>query len=169
MHFSGLCELANLLQNHELVCKKTFSFFSDVHFCDLGTKRASVVFSFRHSKTNKTGLPQIIRLVQAVNQSLCPALAAFAEVRPRLPGSFFCHFVGSPLTQYQFNAVLKKVLSFCGFGWCPTEGPFLSYGAATTASALGISLGEIRSMGRWRSDAVQLYIRPVVQCQLPDI
>ena len=93
------------------------------------------------------------RLVRSANASLCPvqALSAFAQVRPNFSGSFFCHFGGEVLTQYQFNATLKRVLSFLGLEACPIRAHSFRIGAATTASVLGIPLDQIKAMGRWRS------------------
>lgn len=169
--FFGFMRIGEFAAKSQTCLQENILLFSDVQFCDLGMATTSVVVSFRHSKNNQSGPPQRIRLVQSVDRALCPvtALVAFAAVRPHLPGSFFCHFGGSPLTQYQFNAMLKKVLAFVGMGGALFRAHSFRIGAATTAFALGIPLDGVRSMGRWRSDAVQLYIRPVVECQMPGV
>ena len=63
---------------------------TDVHFQALGQPDASVFLTFRHTKTNQVGPPQVVRLVQCEDMRVCPvrALIAFAQVRPNLPGSF---------------------------------------------------------------------------------
>ena len=85
--FFGFMRIGEFAAKSRTCMQENLLLFSDVHLCDLGTAMASVVFSFRHSKMNKTGPPQIIGLAQAVDQSLCAvtALAAFAEVSFFLP------------------------------------------------------------------------------------
>lgn len=163
--FMRIGEFAAISKYH---IQNTLLLTSDVEFQDLGNANASVLVSFRHTKTNQTGPPQVIRLVCSANASICPvrALSAFVQVRPTCSGSFFCHFGGQALTQYQFNATLKRVLSFLGLAACPIRAHSFRIGAATTASILGIPLEQIKAMGRWRSEAVQLYIRPLVQSSM---
>ncbi len=145
--------------------------FSDVEFCNSYELSASVVFSFRHSKNNMSGPPQLIRLVRSANQAVCPvkALCDYVAIRPPLQGSFFCHFDGSPLTQFQFNAVLKQVLVFSGMGDAHIRAHSFRIGAATTAAAAGIPLTDIQAMGCWRSDAVLRYIQPGATCVHPGV
>ena len=74
--------------------------------------------SFRVSKTNQAGAPQVIRLIPSRDAFLCPvsALKEFLQARPIGPTVLFCHFDGSPLTRHQFNAVLRKALEFSDLG-----------------------------------------------------
>ena len=140
--------------------------FSDVQICRQDDTGISVTVSFRHSKNNQCGPPQVIRFVKAGNVILCPvvALQEFLEVRPPVSGPLFCHFDGTPLTRYQFNAVLRKVLSFTDTPEGRVKGHSFRIGAASTAASMGISVEQISSMGRWRSPAVTTYMRPVPTC-----
>jgi site-specific recombinase XerD len=83
----------------------------------------------------------------------------YLKYRPKLTDQLFCHFDGSPLTTYQFNAVLKKALSFAGL----RDGYFKSHsfriGGATCMFKQGYQIHEIKSRGRWRSSAYRSYIR----------
>ncbi|XP_038050475.1 uncharacterized protein LOC119723727 [Patiria miniata] len=166
--FMRIGEFAAISKTH---IQNSLLLSSDVQFQDLGEANASVLISFRHAKNNPTGPPQVVRLVRSADESICPvqALSVFAQIRPKVPGSFFCHFGGEALTQYQFNATLKKVLLFLGLEESPFRAHSFRIGAASTAAALGIPLGEIKEMGRWRSEAAQLYIRPLIQCKLPGV
>ena len=89
--------------------KDSILHLSDVVFHDVGLPSASVAINFRFMKTAKIGSPQVIRLIQSNDPSLCPvrAFTAFTAVRPlHAPVFFFCHFNGNVLTRFQFNAVL---------------------------------------------------------------
>ena len=101
-----------------------------------------------------------------IHSTTCPvkALTTYAEVRPSYPGPFFCHYDGSPLTRYQFNAVLKKVLQFANLDGERISGHSFRIGAASVAYGTGVPPEEIRAMGRWRSNAFSSYVRPVPIC-----
>ena len=140
----------------------------DLEVFQSGQQSHVVDLTFRQSKNNQRGPPQRIRLVQSSNDFLCPvrALMAFIAIRPQCLGPFFCHFDGTPLTRYQFNSVLKRTVSLAGLKEHHIRGHSFRIGAASSASALGLSQADIRSMGRWRSNAVLSYIRTVPTCNL---
>ena len=145
--------------------------FSDISFSSLGAGCGSVLISFRSSKNNQSGSPQVIRLAAARDAGICPvtALRQYVGVRPQGPGVLFCHYSGAPLTPYQFNATLKRALALCGLGEQCIRAHSFRIGAATVAFRLGVPFPVIQQMGRWRSDAAQAYIRPVALCALPGI
>ena len=70
---------------------------------------------------------------------------------------------GSPLTRAILARFMQGALRAAGAdpnaGWSPHS---LRAGAATDASGLGWSAHQIQAMGRWRSDAYTVYIRPSV-------
>ena len=144
---------------------------TDVQFQDVGQPNASVLLTFRHTKNNQSGRPQVVCLVHSEDAQVCPvrALTAFAQVRPNILGCFFCHFGGQALTQYQFNATFKKALSFLGLEQSSFRAHSFRIGAASCAAARGVKLEDIKAMGRWRSEAARSYIRPLVHCQLPGV
>ena len=146
---------------------------SDIHF---GHLKEYAAISFPRSKNNQKGSPQVIHLKKALdsNSLICPvkALAAFVEIRPANAKSarpLFCHFDGSPLTRYQVHAVLKKALAFARLDGGRISGHSFRIGAASSAYQMGVQAADIRTMGRWRSDAFSSYIRPVPVCSLPGI
>lgn len=167
--FFGFMRIGEFAATSGSCLQNSLIMFSDVRFCDVGTSAASVLVTFRCSKANQSGPPQHIRLVRFADESLCPiqALLAFKAVRPLSQGSFFCHFDGRPLTKFQFNAVLRKVLRFSGLDELRVRAHSFRIGAATTAAAVGVRVSDIQSMGRWRSDAVHRYIRTATICQFP--
>ena len=78
---------------------------------------------------------------------------------PHLP--LFSFRDGAPLTRALLARFMQGALRAAGvdpsLGWSPHS---LRAGAATDASGLGWSAHQIQAMGRWRSDAYTLYIRP---------
>ena len=67
---------------------------------------------------------------------------------------------GSHLTRAAFVRELWKAL--LGVGWDPNyySGHSFRRGAATTAAASGIPDSHIKLLGRWRSEAFQVYLKP---------
>ena len=133
---------------------------SDIYFQIIDG--VQVVFvNFRVSKNNQAGVHQSIIVSQQGDRRLCPvqALNAYLQQAPASP-FLFTHFCGTPITRYQFSALLQKTIVFSNF---PNHTLFKSHsfriGAATTAKLLGFTDEQIQTMGRWRSCAFQRYIR----------
>ena len=124
---------------------------------------SSFEINIRSSKTDQRGVGTTLQFRVGLEPILCPvkAITEFMKVRPTVMGPLFIHFEGSPLTRYQFNAILKKGINSLGL----PEGEFSSHsfriGAATSAALSGIPIEHIMDMGRWRSSAVNSYIRPL--------
>ena len=80
--FFGFMRIGEFAANSSHCMQESLLQLSDVHFDDLETSAASVRISFRNTKTNKTGPPQTICLVQSAEVSFCPvpALSDFALV-----------------------------------------------------------------------------------------
>ncbi len=141
---------------------------ADVQFCKTGNG-GHFLFSFKHAKNNQCGPPQVIRLVQSDNAAICPVLALreFLSVRPAIAGPLFCHFDCTPLTRFQFNAVLQKSLKFAELPGERIRAHSFRIGAASSAVSRGVPMDQVRRMGRWRSNAVATYIRPIPSCEIP--
>ena len=112
------------------------------------------------SKTDQLGRGATI-VLPATNQVVCPvqAVKAYLQLRPNFLWSFFRHLSGSPLTRYQFVAVLKSVLQAVGVDSTLYSSHSFRIGAATSASLAGISDEKIAQLGRWKSDSFKTYIR----------
>ena len=80
-------------------------------------------------------------------------------------GPLFCHFDKTPLSSYQFNAVLKKALTYLNIPAQGYKNHSLRIGMATALCADGRSGEEIKRMGRWKSSAFQGYIRVCRVCR----
>ena len=68
------------------------------------------------------------------------------------------HFDGSYLTKFQFNAILRKTLQFCGV---TDRIRFHSFriDRASELARKGVLDNDIQKWGRWASDAYSSYTR----------
>ena len=91
---------------------------------------------------------------------LCPvaALLAYLVVRGNGDGPLFLSR-GQPLTRVQLVSELRKALTLAGEKPEKYAGHSFRIGVATMAVACGIPVDVIKTLGRWKSQAYQLYIR----------
>ena len=96
--------------------------------------------------------------------SLCliSAILAYLHLRGPSSGPFFINTHGQPLTHSRLSSFIQSVLQGAGI---PRQFSSHSFriGAATTAAQCGIPDHLIKTMGRWSSDADQLYVRTPVE------
>ena len=64
-----------------------------------------------------------------------------------------------PVTDNQFNSELSRCLKFCSLDTSRYKGHSFRIGATSHAADKGFSDAQIRTLGRWKSDAFKLYIR----------
>ena len=116
----------------------------------------------RRSKTNQRGPPVLIPIL-AVGTEACPvnAMLIYLQRRPCISSSgyLFVHADGTPLTRYQFGAVLSKALRAAGIDAAGFKSHSFRIGAATWLAQKGVPFKVIQRMGRWSSDAFMRYIR----------
>ena len=74
--------------------------------------------------------------------------------------------VTGPFSRLYFIDKIREYLLRAGISTRGYSGHSLRKGAAVTAAAKGISRDEIKILGRWKSDAVDLYINEVSQSSL---
>ena len=132
---------------------------SDVSFSE---DQSMLSLSIRSSKTDQRGKGVVLQLERQQNVAICPvkALIEFLGVRPSCQGPLFVHFGGDPLTRFQFSQMLKKGIQVIGLPPENFSPHSFRIGAATSAALCGITTEQIMAMGRWRSAAVNSYIRP---------
>ena len=109
-------------------------------------------------KASKTD-PSVV--LGKTNNDLCPvtALLAYLALRSSGPGSLFLFLDRRPLTKQRFIQPVRQALSAIGVDHSQYAGHSFCIGAATTASAHGLSDSTIQMLvGRWQSSAYQLYI-----------
>ncbi|XP_072019644.1 uncharacterized protein [Amphiura filiformis] len=124
----------------------------------VGERRETLEIKIRYSKTDQKGESEKLLIDNCVNMAI-QAIMEFYAVRPSQQGPFFIHFGGDPLT-FQFNHILRQGIKAIGLSPRDFSSHSFRIGAATTAFLCGIPEERIKEMGRWKSSAVQLYIRP---------
>lgn len=114
----------------------------------------------RHSKTDPFGDGVSIFLGRT-NSSLCPvaAILQFLAVRPPGEGPLFVWGDKSPLSRERFVLKVKEALSAAQLDHHMYSGHSFRIGAATSAATAGVPAYLIKMLGRWSSEAYQLYIR----------
>ena len=95
---------------------------------------------------------------------LCPisAILTYLHQRGPLSGPLFIDTHGQPLTRSRLSSFIQSVLQGAGIPG-HFSGHSFRTGAATTAAQCGIPDHLIKTMGRWSSDAYQLYVRTPVE------
>ena len=132
---------------------------SDVKIRTINNSRVINVY-IAFSKTDQEGKGTLI-CIQGNNTAACPVLLLqrYLLQRPNVNGALFCHTNGKPVTRYQFSAVLRKALVSAGMQSDNFKSHSFRIGAASEASANGISDSKIMELGRWKSQAVKKYLR----------
>lgn len=117
-----------------------------------------IITTFKHNTDRK---PFEILIEREDTLPYCPvqALVEYCKLRGALPGPLFCQPNLAPITVYQFNTELSRCLQFCGLDTRRYKGHSFRIGAASLAADKGFSDAQIRTLGRWKSDAFKLYIR----------
>lgn len=118
-----------------------------------------VFLQLRYSKTDQFGKGYTVVLARA-DSALCPvtALMTFMRLRGSRAGPLFIHADGSFLTRQKLNTRLQQLLAAAGWNGRCTLHSFL-IGAASTAASLGFPDYLIKALGRWSSEAYQVYIK----------
>ena len=121
----------------------------------------TLVISIRLSKTNQTGPPTSLRIPADRDPSLCCFVAVKQYLHLRPPGApyLLVHQNGSPLTRSQFNGVLTKSIRNLGLPIHTYTSHSFRIGRASDLASRGMSTELIQKLGRWKSRAVERYIR----------
>ena len=113
--------------------------------------------SFKHSRS-----PVSIQIVPfESNPYICPvrSLSSYLRQRGASPGPLFIDIAGTPITRAKFTKSLGTVFKFLSLDTSRYKGHSFRIGAATYAMSKGCSDCQIRTMGRWSSNAFMAYIR----------
>ena len=91
--------------------------------------------------------------------SVCPicALGDFLGLRGSSQGPLFSFTDGRPLTRQRLSSAVRSILHSAGYAGS-YSGHSFRIGAATTAAIRGVPDYVIKTLGRWSSDACQVYI-----------
>lgn len=126
---------------------------------DLDNPKA-VRVHIKASKTDPFRLGVYVYL-GATGNDLCPvaAVSAYLAVRGRESGPFFRFGSGTAITREALVGQLRSALARFGMETSRFSGHSFRIGAATTAATVGLEDSLIKTLGRWRSSAYQLYVR----------
>ena len=98
-------------------------------------------------------------VVHITNTSVCPVRAMTHYLQHRRRGRpLFIFADGRYLTCNSLTSILQYLLSSVSTDTNWFSSHSFCIGAATTAAAAGVPDGVIKVMGRWASDAFQIYI-----------
>ncbi|XP_063775997.1 uncharacterized protein LOC134912640 [Pseudophryne corroboree] len=115
----------------------------------------------QRSKTDQLGKGCWVVLNCVDDIEICPVSLAriYLKTRSDVPGPGLQHLDGMPVTQFQFRWVMERCICTMGLPVSRYGTHSFRIGAATTAAAEGCSSGQIRALGRWKSDVFRKYIR----------
>ena len=155
--YFGLLRVSEIVFTNQINANRPL-LYSDVQVTD-GSQ--AVLISIRVSKTKQSGAPTILRIPRSGNPSLCcvTAVQNYLHLRPCHPQYFFSHMNGSPLTRSQFTGVLAKAIRCLGLPIQVYTSHSFRIGRASDLASKGLSNETIKQLGRWKSDAVERYIR----------
>jgi hypothetical protein len=120
-----------------------------------------VILTLPASKVDQFHIGVEIYLAQSPLSPLCPvtalrALFAHYPASPHAP--LFIRSFNQPFDKSFFIRVMHHLLLDAGISTAGYSGHSLRKGAAVTADCNGISRHDIKRLGRWKSDAVDVYI-----------
>ena len=85
-------------------------------------------------------------------------MIAYLVVRGGQPGALFIEKDGTVLTRQLFSKAIKEIFDEFQLNYCDLNTHSFRIGAATTANQASISDTNIKTLGRWKSNAYQSYI-----------
>nr|XP_033815966.1 uncharacterized protein LOC117367477 isoform X1 [Geotrypetes seraphini] len=144
-----------------LVCPSSRFGFRGLRVAHVTFQESTVRLRIVSSKTDQLAVGHCVVLHAVPDSISCPVscLRTYLAVRPEQGDILFVHANGSPLTRYQYQAVLRMALRFCGEDPSAYGTHSFRIGAATSASIAGMSGEGIQRLRRWVSDAFRGYIR----------
>lgn len=132
----------------------------DVSFLYDNSEAKEVQVTFRHFKhSTKQGSKTVTFSHGYAMVSAVTAILSYLQHRSNNPGPLFCFSTGLPISRSYFDTILHKCLACCQLDSTRYKGHSFRIGAATEAAERGLSDSQIRSMGRWNSNAFRKYIR----------
>ena len=131
----------------------------EVAQCKLVNGELNIII--KHFKHNVSQHPIIITLKKQSDEDICPvkAMNDYLAIRGSLPGPLFCYLNGKPVNRNFFSQKLKYSLNFCGYDTKRYKCHSFRIGGASYFSSLGYSDSQLKTMGRWNSNAFLAYIR----------
>lgn len=143
--------------------KGAFDGTSHLAFSDVSMDQLDNLSTMRIKITSKTHPFQvgIDIFVGRTGNTICPvtAMLEFLVARGAKSGPLFVFQDGRPLTRSRFVDKARNIPFKAGVDSFPYSGHSFRSGAATTAARQGVGDATIKMLGRWKTDAYQLYIK----------
>ena len=154
--FFGLFRIGEFIADTKTRAQKSVILISDI-----AIKPGFLKITVRFSKTDQSGKAHSLIFEGQKENPLCPVRATleFLKLRGTNPGPLLMHYNGTFLSRFQFNKVLAAALKLADPSKTNVKAHSFRIGGATNAMFKGIPYEQIKSMGRWKSDAAKLYIR----------
>jgi site-specific recombinase XerD len=89
----------------------------------------------------------------------CSPFSDYPALCGNQPGAIFITQYGNPVTREVFAAWLSEAIKFCGLNPTRYKSHSFRIGAASYAAEKGMSNAQICTLGRWKSNYFQKYIR----------
>lgn len=155
--FFGLLRVSELVHTTDILHNRPLS-ASDVK---IESGASAVLVTIRYSKTNPYGKPITLRIPASNDRNFCcvKAVSDYIKQRPKQAINFLCHADSLPLKRSQFSGVLTKAIRNAGLPIQKFKSHSFRIGRATTLASQGIPTDIIKQLGRWKSNAVDHYIR----------
>ena len=133
--------------------------FNDIELYN-GPNGSTIKVTFRKFKHNTSGLPHVIEFSKGYSKhNPVTAMNNYLSLRGTQSGSLFCMPSGRAVKRHAFDVQLHKTLSFCHLDSSRYKGHSFRIGAASFRSEQGDTDTQIRSLGRWKSNAFLKYLR----------
>lgn len=136
---------------------------NDITVLDSTTQTPTFGLRIRYSKSDPFRQSATIRLAPSGHPTLCPSKAICSLLKqPYLTADdspLLQWASGSPVSRQTFNNAIKWLAQCSGLNPSVFSTHSFRIGAATTAASAGVPDSLIQTLGRWSSDAYQLYIR----------
>ena len=116
-----------------------------------------LTFNFKSYKHSNNELPSI---AIKCGKRMSYYVKNYLKARGSHPGYFFCHTDHSPFSRNEIVKVLKEELSRLNYNPDHYNTHSLRIGKATDMAIDGYSELDIKTAGRWKSNAYRLYIKP---------
>ena len=157
--FSAFARVGELVWTNNAVSDHILC-LSDLSFSCVNGKIQKVLVCFRKYKHSNGQQSKIVSVSHGkTSVSAITALVQFIDKRKTNAGPLFCYSNGTCLTRTHFDNILRRCLKMIGLDSSKYKGHSFRIGAATAAAENGLSDAQIRSLGRWNSNAFQKYIR----------
>lgn len=151
------------LRASEYTTPSSTSFNPTAHLLarDITISPESVKLHLKRSKTDRFGKSATL-MIGPTNTCTCPvrAMQKYISIRQwEPPGPLFTLQSGKYLTRRCVSEMTQHLIRSAGLSSQPYSSHSYRIGAATAAAAAGLPDHLIKTLGRWRSNAYQTYIR----------